>query len=76
MTVNFSKIKDSCQTGYILRKNIGRATDGMLNPRTMANLDVKNEGIKNRIKINNKVAYNVDYVIEYLQKKVTIEKKT
>ncbi len=68
---SFSEIIKNNPSGYILRKDLTERTGGLLHSRTMANLDSIGQGIPNRIMIGNrKVAYSVDEVIKYLQKKV------
>lgn len=65
---NFSQIAKNNPSGYILRKNLTIATGGLLNGRTMANIDSLGQGIPNRIMAGSrKLAYLVEEVIEYLK---------
>lgn len=45
-------------SSYVSREKVGEFSGGILNPRTLANLDCKGEGPK-RIRIGRKVAYSV-----------------
>ena len=55
----------------IPRKEIDRATGGILCPRTMANLDCLGEGIPGRFKIGRNTIYPVHCAIDYLRSKIT-----
>ena len=68
----FDEIRENNPSGYILRGNLKQATGGLLDGRTMANLDCKGEGISECIEFGRKRAYPVEAVIKFLQEKVVI----
>ena len=49
------------------RKDLGRLTHGMLNPKTLANLYSLGLGIPGKFKVGKRVAYTRDAVIQYLK---------
>ena len=55
----------------IPRKEIGRATGGILHPNTMANLDCLGEGIPGRFKIGRNTIYPVPGAIGFIRSKTT-----
>ncbi|MCR4555194.1 MAG: hypothetical protein K5766_00065 [Alphaproteobacteria bacterium] len=68
LTLNiFEKLKEYCPYGVIFRKDISKITGGILNPHTMAQLDSRGFGIKNKKIIGRKVAYKIDDVIQWLE---------
>ncbi len=70
---DFTQIISNNPSGYILRTNLSEKTGGLLNGRTMANLDSSGaHGIKGRISIGRKVAYPVKAVVAYLESKVIV----
>ena len=64
-----SKIIENNPVGFITRENIEQATGGLLHPRSMANLDCKGEGIKNRFKVGRKICYPVCDVVNFLEQR-------
>ncbi len=54
---------------FVERQYVGQFSGGILNPRTMSNLDSKGEGPKGRIKIGNKIAYPVAELVEWMTEK-------
>jgi len=54
----------------IPRKEIGKATGGILHPRTCANLDCMGVGIAGRYKIGRNTIYNVQNTISYIKGKI------
>ena len=51
------------------RKEIGKATGGILHPRTCANLDCLKQGVPNRFKIGRNTIYPVQSVIGFIKSK-------
>jgi len=65
---NLLKLKERWPSPYVTREKVGEFSGGILNPRTMANLDSRGEGPKGRIKIyGKKIAYPVDELIAWLE---------
>ena len=56
----------------IPRKEIGRATGGVLHPRTAANLDCLGVGIAGRFKIGRNTVYSVKNTISYIKAKIVV----
>jgi hypothetical protein len=54
----------------IQRKDIGRLTFGLLNPKTQANKDSKGTGISNPFTFRGRVCYLREAVIDYLNRNV------
>ena len=69
---DFSGIIKSNPCGFIIREKIGQATGGLIKPKYAANLDSIGEGIKNRFKVGRKVAYPVNAVVEFLEKRAQL----
>ena len=69
----FQTIIDKNPLGYIYRKDIAEKTGGLLNPRTLANLDCKGIGIQNRFRIGRQVCYQVQNVVDFLESKLNYE---
>ena len=55
---------------FVFRKDIFAHTQGLLNPRTMANLDSQGRGISGAVVIGKRVAYPRASVIAFLEKQV------
>lgn len=56
-------------SNYVARSEVGRFTGGILNPRSMANLDSKKKGPQGRIRVGRKIAYPVENLIAWLEEK-------
>lgn len=71
---DFSAIIENCPCGFITRMEIENVTGGLLNPKSVANMDSdpEVEGIKGRFKVGRKVCYPVKYVIEFLESRAQI----
>lgn len=54
------------------RKEIGKATGGILHPRTAANLDCLGTGIPGRFKIGRNTVYPVQGVINFIKSKTVV----
>lgn len=53
----------------IPRKDIAKATGGILHPRTSANLDSLGTGIEGRFRINRSIIYPVGNVINFIRER-------
>ena len=59
-------------SGIVARERVGDFSGGLLNPRTLANLDSQGLGPKKRIRFGKKIAYPVDSLIEWMQERAKI----
>jgi len=59
---------------YIPRKKISDASNGLLNPRTMANEDSAGKGIANPVVIKGNVCYGIDEILDYMFENICTEK--
>lgn len=71
-TPDFSWIVKNNPSGWIIRPNMTEKTGGLLNGRTMANLDSLGKGIPGRITMGRKVAYPVLNVVKFLEQKYRV----
>jgi len=69
--IDLSSMARKWPSSFIAREKVGEFTGGILNPRTMANLDCKGEGPK-RIRIGRKIAYDVKELCEWLSNRSEI----
>lgn len=69
----FDELKEYCPRGYVTRDELKRITGGLICGRTMAVLDQKGKGIKNRQIIGRKVVYFIDDLIEWLKNNTMFE---
>ncbi len=66
--LNFEDLKNHWPSTLVARQSIGEFSGGILNPRTMANLDSRGEGPKGRVRTGGrKIAYDVEELISWLQ---------
>lgn len=66
-TVSFSTMADRWSSPYVARDQVKKFTGGIINPRTLANLDSKGEGPRDRVRVGRKIAYPVDKFIQWLE---------
>ena len=64
-----SDLGDKWPSKWVCRRSIGNFSGGILNPRTMANFDTRGIGPKGRVRIGKKVAYPIQEVIQWLEKR-------
>jgi hypothetical protein len=70
--VSFKTLVNTWPSAFVAREEIERFTGGIINSKTLANLDSQKKGPRGRIRINNrKIAYPVDSVIEWLESRST-----
>lgn len=62
----FEKLKASWPSPLVARSEVSRFSGGLLNSRTMANLDAKGEGPGKIPFGRNKVAYSRDDLIDWM----------
>jgi hypothetical protein len=71
MDIDFEKIKSNLKRNYpvgiILRKDLEKATGGILKCRTLASRDTEGTGMP-KFYVGKYAAYQIDDIITYLQK--------
>lgn len=65
--VALSSLADKWPSSFVAREKVGEFSGGILNPRTMANLDSLGIGPKGRIRISRKIAYKVEELCRWLE---------
>jgi hypothetical protein len=63
----FQKMKEKWPSALVARTEIGKFTGGLISPRTMANMDSLGKGPKQKVFRGNKVAYDVDVLVEWFK---------
>lgn len=69
---DFSQIIKTNPSGWILRSDLTNATGGLIHSRTAANLDSLGQGIPGRITMGRKVAYPIENIVKFLEKKYRV----
>jgi len=62
---DFSSLSKKWPSSVVAREKVSEFSGGILNPRTLANLDSKGEGPK-RIRVGRKIAYEVNELCNWL----------
>jgi phage terminase Nu1 subunit (DNA packaging protein) len=65
ISYDFSSLARKWPSSFVSREKVAEFTGGIINPRTLANLDSAGHGIK-RFRIGRKVVYRVEDVCEWL----------
>ncbi|MBN1636384.1 MAG: hypothetical protein JW920_07715 [Deltaproteobacteria bacterium] len=69
---DFTKMAEQWPSALVARSEVGKFSGGILNPRTMANLDCMGKGVKDRVRIGKRrIAYPVESLIKFLEDKST-----
>ncbi|RJP45920.1 MAG: hypothetical protein C4548_03935 [Desulfobacteraceae bacterium] len=68
----FEEMVRSWGSPIVPRQQVGKFSGGVLNPRTMANLDCLGVGPKNRFRIGSKVVYRTKDLAEWLAKRSSV----
>ena len=66
---NFSELADAWGSPIVAREAVGSFSGGLLNPRTMANIDSLGNGPK-MVKLGRKRGYWVDSLVEWMNKRM------
>ena len=66
----FAVLEDSWPSPFVARGQIEKFSGGLINARTLANLDSQGRGPEGRVKVGRKVAYPVKSVISWLESKL------
>jgi hypothetical protein len=64
---DFSSLAENWPSSFVTRGEVERFTGGIVNHRTLSNLDSLGEGPEGRIRVGRKVAYPVTKFIEWLE---------
>ncbi len=67
--INLDKLKTNWKSPFVSRESLEKFSGGIINCRTMRNLDCQKKGIPNRFRIGRKIVYSVDDVIDWLKSK-------
>jgi hypothetical protein len=63
------KMADRWPSSMVARTEIERFTGGIIKEKYLANLDCQGQGPEGRIRVGRKIAYPVDAVIAFLEKR-------
>ena len=66
----FDKMKDRWPSAVVAQIMVGEFSGGLLNPRTLANLNSLGMGPKGKYRIGRKVFYDLDKLVEWLRDRV------
>ena len=69
---DFQSMADRWQSSYVAREKIEEFTGGIVNPRTLANMDSLGQGPEGRVRVGRKVAYPVQQFIEWLESRAEV----
>ena len=69
---DLSALKEKWPSNFVERQQVARFSGGILHPRTMSNLDSRNEGPPGRIRIGKKIAYPIDSLVKWLEMRSTL----
>lgn len=70
-----AKFVKNWNSPIVLRGHVNKFSGGLLNPRTLANLDSLGKGPKKRIIYSNKIAYPTEVLASWLEERL-YEKKS
>lgn len=63
-------LKRGAPSGLLTRKKIAELSGGIINPRTLSNLDSAGKGIEGGVMIGKTIVYPIENVIEFFEKKL------
>ena len=69
---NFQSFAENWPSPVVARQKSDKFSGGILNPKTMANLDSQGKGPKGRIRVGRKVAYPVDELISWMEQRTEV----
>ena len=75
VVIDLSAYAENWKAAFVERQHVKEFSGGLLDPRTMANLDSAGTGPTGRIKIGRKVIYPVQDLITWLEEKATQPKQ-
>ncbi len=62
----FEKLKEAWPSPVVGRSQLAVFSGGLINPKTMRNLDALKKGIPGKMRLNRKVFYPVENVIQWM----------
>jgi len=65
--VYFDELATKWPSAWVARNDVGKFSGGLLNPKTLANLDSCGKGIPNRFRVGRLVAYRANDLINWLK---------
>ena len=71
-TFNFQSLADSWPSPVVARQELEKFSGGILNPKTIANLDSQGKGPAGRIRIGRKIAYTASSLCEFLEQRAEV----
>lgn len=63
-------LKENCPSPLVERSQLAVFSGGLLNPKTMRNLDALKKGIPGKMRLNRKVFYPVENVIQWMEEHI------
>lgn len=66
-TIDLSAYAKAWSAPYVERQKLSEFSGGLIDPKTMANLDAQNKGPNGRIKVGNKIIYLVEELIRWME---------
>ena len=70
---DFSSLKAKWPSSFVAREEIHTFSGGIISTKYVANLDCRGLGPEGKVRVGRKVAYPVEKVIEWLQKRSSTE---
>ena len=67
---DFSELADAWGSPIVAREAISKFSGGLLNPRTMANLDSLGRGPQKMVRLGRKRGYWVDSLVEWMNNRM------
>ena len=71
-TPNLSHLADNWPSPFVARQELGKFSGGILNPKSIANLDSQKKGPEGRIRIGRKIAYPVSSLIKWMESRAKV----
>lgn len=65
--ISLRALADNWPSPFVAREEVGRFSGGILNPKTLANLDCQGRGPRGRIRCGRKIAYPTQSVVELME---------
>ncbi len=73
--VELKELADKWPSAWVERNQLGKFSGWLIHPRTMRNYDSQGIGISEKVRIGRKVAYPVQAVVEWLERRADYESK-
>lgn len=66
---DFSQLSEKWPSPLVARSEVKRFSGGLLNGRTLANLDCQGRGPRGKVVVGRRVAYTVESLVEFLRER-------